>query len=340
MNKYRKILMNRFSFLIIIYSATVMVLFCNLQEVQAEQKLITAYVGVDTVDHSAYVFDENFEPMPDNPVLPKTSYIPLPDNQVLWYVASNIDVVRRHDDGRIEELSDDPAYSEMIHHLVWGYSAPNRQRDFECAYPWLIPVGSELTNFHFPKGYAYKLDGGVLFPIWHWENPANVAATEKIYLRFHIIVDDQDAGYKDTNIDWVDAVPCVSGFTLHPGKSKKVTPKSLVTSDRRIVAVIPHIHDHGDEIKLKSSHGTLREFKPDYQNIPVAHDDVGQGPSLLHTHEDHLPVNGLYPWTPGQYGPVIKAGESLWLETEYNNPHAIDIDNMLITFIFWEPLSP
>ncbi|MFV2060132.1 MAG: hypothetical protein ACC653_05570 [Gammaproteobacteria bacterium] len=338
MSKFGKLLMNRFSLLIIVYSATVMVLFCNLQEAQAEQKLITAYVGVDAVENSAYAYDENFVRMPDNPVIPKTSYIPLPENQALWYVASNIDIVRRNDDGSIDIVSDNPAYSEMIHHLVWGYTAPNRQREFECGYPWLIPVGSELTNFHFPKGYAYKLDGGALFPIWHWENPANVAAAEKIYLRFQILVDDKDAGYKDTNIDWVDTVPCVSGFSVPPGKSKKVSPKWPVNSDRRIIAVLPHIHDHGDEIKFKSTQGTIREFKPEYQNIPVAHDDVGQGPTLLHSHKDHLPVDSLYAWTPGQYGPVIKAGDSLWLETEYDNPHDIDIDNMLIVFIFWEKL--
>ncbi len=338
MSKLGKILCNRFSLLVIVYSTTVMVLFCNLQEVHAAQKLLTTYVQIDTVDHSAYAYDENFVKLPDNPVIPKTSYLPLPENKILWYVASNIDVVRRNADSSIDVVSDNPAYSEMVHHLVWGYTAPNRQREFECAYPWLIQVGSELTNFHFPKGYAYKLEGGALFPIWHWENPANVDVSEKIYLRFLVLVDDQDSGYKDTNIDWIDAVPCRSGFAVPPGKSKKITSQPPVTSDRRIVAVIPHIHDHGGEIKLKSSHGTLREFKPEYQNIPVAHDDVGQGATLLHSHEDHLPVNGLYPWTPGQYGPIIKAGESLWLETNFENPHGVDIDNMLIAFVFWEKL--
>jgi len=338
MSRFLKILSKQFNFTKSLFGILAVLLILNVQTVQASQKIVTYYVGIDTVNHSAYAYDENFNQMPDNPYIPNSSIVLLPENQALWYVASNIDVVRRNADGSIDDVSANPAYSEMVHHLVWGYTAPNRTRTFQCSIALLIPVGSELTNFHFPKGYAYKLEGGALVPIWHWENPAKVDASEKIYLRFNILMDDENAGYKNTNIDWVDAVPCRSAFAIPPGKSKKVTPKFPIDSDRRIIAVIPHIHDHGGEIKLKNNDGTLREFKPEYQNIPVAHDDMGQGPTLLHSHEDHLPVNGLYAWTPGQYGPVIKAGDSLWLESKFENPHSVDIDNMLIAFVFWEAL--
>ncbi len=338
MNNYFKHFFTGFNRGPLMASLVMLFLIFNLQAAHASQRLMTIYVGIDTVNNTAYAYDENFVQLPDYPNNPKTSLMLIPENNPLWYVGSNIDVVRRNNDGSIDTVSDDPAYSEMVHHLVWVYRTPKRTRDYTCGAALLVPVGSELSNFHFPKGYAYKLDSGGMIPIWHWENPANIATTEKIFLRFNFIVDDVIGGYKDTDIDWVDAAPCVSGFTIPPGKSKKVSPKKLVTTDRRIIAVIPHIHDHGETMKLKSSNGTLVKFKPEYQNIPVAHDDRGQGPTLLHSHPDHLPVNGLYNWTPGQYGPIIKAGESLWVETEYKNPHEIDIDNMLIAFIFWEKL--
>ncbi len=338
MSNYRKILLNRFSLLALFYSIMVVVLFFNLQAVHASQRLLTTYYGIDTVNNTAYAYDENFVQLPDNPQDPKSSVVLFPKDKPLWYVANTFDVVRRNDDGSLDILSDDPAYSEMVHHLVWGYTAPNRTYKYQCGVALLMGAGSELTNFDFPKGYAFKLDGGALFPIWHWENPANVPVSEKIYLRINVLVDDQQSDYKDTNVEWVDAQACNSGFALAPGKTKKVTPKLQMSSDRRIVAVIPHIHDHGSKIKLMSSNGELHEFKPENQNIPVAHDDMGQGPTPIHSHKGHLPVNGLYNWTPGKYGPVIKAGESLWVKTEYNNPHSIDIDNMLINIVFWEAL--
>jgi hypothetical protein len=329
--------MNWMTKLALIFSIAVMFVF-NLQQAHANPRIMTFYVEIDSVDNTAYVFDESFNKLPEFPRNPKTSMMVFPDNEPFWYVGSNIDVVRRNSDESIDVLSDDSAYAEMIHHLVWIYSTPNRTRDYTCGAALLVPVGSELTNFYFPKGYGYKIDAGVLFPVWHWENPANVDINQKLYLRFNFIIDEQIAGYKDTNIDWVDNVPCGSSFPIPPGESKVVSPKKLVNTDRRIIAVIPHIHDHGDDIKLKSTSETIYEFKPEYTNYPVAHDDMGQGPVLWHNDEKHLPVNGLYPWTPGKYGPIIKAGESLWIESKFKNPHAVDIDNMLIAFVFWEAL--
>lgn len=334
-----KISWNYIFYSIFMVASFVMLLFFNVQQAHASPQLMTTYVEIDPVNKTAFAFDENFKRLPDYPNNPKTSMIVLPDNQAYWYVASDIDVVRRNPDGSVEIVSGDPAYAEMVHHLVWVYKSPNRTRDYTCGAALLIPVGSELSSFHFPKGYAYKLDAGILFPVWHWENPANVDLSQKIYLRFNITIDDQMAGYKDTNIDWVDNNPCVSAFAIPPGESKVVSAKRFVATDRRIVAVLPHIHDHGGEIKLKSSTKTIRKFKPEYQNYPVAHDDMGQGPTLLHYDEHHLPVNGLYAWTPGKYGPIIKAGESLWIESKFDNPHDIDIDNMLIAFVFWEALD-
>ncbi|MFV1984539.1 MAG: hypothetical protein ACC657_13435 [Thiohalomonadales bacterium] len=327
------------SFKSILLTSMVITLLFVVQNLYAAQGLFTNYIKIDTVNHTAFMYDENFNQHPDNPENPKTSVIVLPTNQPFWSLAQDYDVIRRNSDGSIDVLSADPAYSEMVHHMVMFYSAPNRTRADYTDFPAPFSSGSELTSFHFPKGYGYKLDGGFLIPEWHWQNPANKPTTEKIYLRISITIDDELNAYRDTNVDSIDVIPVTSDFAVPPGKSKKASPKYPVDIDTRIVAVIPHIHDHAGTIKLNSDKGTLHKFKPEFQNIPVTHDDMGQGPTPLHSHKDHLPVNGLYAWTPGRYGPVIKAGESLWVESEFNNPHSRDIENMIIGTIFWEAVN-
>ncbi len=312
-----------------------------MQNSYAAASVKTRYVGIDLVDDTtSYVFDENFKQLPDNPKNSKTSIELLPKDNAFWYTGSTIDVIRRNDDGSIDVLSNNPAYSEMVHHMVWGYSSPNRIRDYKCGIARPLGAGSELSDIIFPKGYAYKMDGGVLLPVaWHWENPASVPVSEKIYLRFKINIEDNATAYQDINIDWIDTVACKSAFIIPPGKSKKIGELYTVKTDRQIVGIFPHVHDHSKEFKLKSTHGTIRSFKPENQKIPVAHDDVGQGPTLLHVDENHLPVNGLYSWLPGDSGPIISAGETLWMESEFDNPHPIDIDNMAITTIMWVPIT-
>ncbi|MFV1985310.1 MAG: hypothetical protein ACC657_17315 [Thiohalomonadales bacterium] len=321
---------------ILLTTVTTIILLSVLQKSYASESIFTTYIGIDSVNHTAFMYDEHFEQYPENPDNPKTSVIALPANFPFWSLAQNYDVVRRNDDGSIDVLSKDPAYFEMVHHMVMFYSAPNRPRADIYDYPGPFSTGSELTSFFFPKGYAYKLDGGYLVPEWHWQNPANVAVTEKLYLRMNITVDNEPNAYRDTEVESIDVIPVTSDFSIPPGKSKKISPKYPVNADSRIIAVIPHIHDHGGKIKLKSREKTIHEFKPEYQNIPVTHDDMGQGATPLHSHKAHLPVNGLYAWTPGQYGPIIKTGDFLTVESKFNNPHPRTIDNMVIATIFYE----
>jgi len=325
---------------ILLTTVTIILLLSVMQKSHAAEAIFTSYIGIDTVNHTAFMYDEHFNQHPDNPDNLKTSVIVLPDNMPFWSLAQNYDVVRRNDDGSIDVLSNNPAYFKMVHHMVMFYSAPNRVRVDITDYPAPFSTGSELTSFFFPKGYAYKLDGGFLVPEWHWQNPANVPVSEKLYLRINLTVDDGATVYRDTNVVSIDAVPITSDFAIAPGKSEKISSKYPVSRDTRIIVVLPHIHDHGSEIILKSKHKTIKEFKPEYQKIAVTHDDMGQGATPLHSNKDHLPVNGLYAWTPGQYGPIIKAGDFLTVESEFNNPHTRNIDNMIITTIFWEVVNP
>ena len=324
----------------ILHGISGLILLSLTQQVYATASIVTRYAGIDSVTNTAYVYDESFVRLPDNPVIPNTSISLLPVNKVLWYLGGSVDVVRKNSDGSVDVVSDDPSYSEMVHHMTWGYSSPNQTRTYPCGIARPFSTGSELTNFHFPKGYGYKLDSGGLMPVsWHWVNPANKPLSEKIYVRFNIIMDDNPTAYKDTVVDWIDTVPCKATFSIPPGKSKKSSPKYPVQSNRRIVAIIPHIHDHAKMLKLVSSNGLIREFFPENQNIPVMHDDVGQGPTPLHSDKKHLPVDSLYSWTPGKYGPIVKANGFLQLISEYKNPHMRDIDEMAITVIFWEAVK-
>jgi hypothetical protein len=71
----------------------------------------------------------------------------------------------------------------------------------------------------------------------------------------------------------------------------------------------------------------------------VMHDDVGEGETPLHIHEDHLPSRGLPLWVPGLYGPTVKKGDQLSTYSRFNNPHERSIDNMALFGIIWESVS-
>ncbi len=81
----------------------------------------TRYVGIEPHTHSAYLYDEAFQRLPDHPDIPGSSIEPFPEGQPLWILGFKVDVVQRHDDGTIKVMSHDPAYFEMIHHLVLAY---------------------------------------------------------------------------------------------------------------------------------------------------------------------------------------------------------------------------
>ena len=52
----------------------------------------------------------------------------------------------------------------------------------------------------------------------------------------------------------------------------------------------------------------------------------------------HLPVGGLarHLYKPFGGSPVIQAGEKLYVNGYFNNPHGQDIDNMLVYILYFE----
>lgn len=313
-----------------------------VSESQAEVFSKTRYVRIDHHMHTAYVYDEAFHQLPDNPAIPDTSIESLPEGKPLWFLGFNVDVVKRHEDGMVEVVSHDPAYFEMIHHLVITYTSPNRPNVDRCTNR-PIGAGSELTDVSWPAGYAYKMDGGALLPSsWHWQNPANVPHHEEVYLRFIELFDDASI-YRDTQVTWIgsgtETEPCQEEFAIPPGKSEKHGLPVVAPEDMRLLLVVPHTHDHVKYIELRVNGQKLRRFKPVYAPVPVMHDDVGEGETPSHVHKDHLPSQGLSLWARGFYGPVVKEGDELSTYGKFKNPHSRSIDNMVLFATVWEPVS-
>ncbi len=295
------------------------------------------YVGIDHQSHSAYIYDENFNRLLDSPYIEGGSIDPLPEGQPIWFLGTSVDIVKRNPDGSVDVVSDDPDYYEMNHHFTWVYVSESRGMTSDCGFPQPVAAGSELTDFLLPSGYGYKMDGGFLHTgDWHWENPANKPHDEQVFLRFVFVFDDSAGGYRDTDVAWIDAVNCDSSFAVPSGKSTHRGDSYPVDNDRRIVAVIPHVHDHAKSIALTNNGERLRRFKPANASISVAHDDVGEGPTPYHDHKNHLPTDGLSAWTPGAYGPIVRAGDSLSTFAKFKNPHPRAIDNMVIFVTYSE----
>jgi hypothetical protein len=299
----------------------------------------TRYVHINHMDHSAYVYDEHFQRLPDSPYIPGTSIEALPEGKPLWMLGATIDIVKRNPDGSLDTVSDDPAYYEMNHHFTWYYYSPKREVTDPCGINIPLATGSELTDFRMPSGYGYKLDGGFINGgDWHWANPYDLPHSEDVYLRFVLLLDDEPDAYEDINVTWVDMVPCQSDFAIPPGKSELQGPPLVSDRNARIVAVYPHVHDHAKSIELRLNNQTVRKFRPEHAKIGTEHDDVGEGITPLHVHRRHLPTEGLSIWTPGVNGPIVRAGDSLTAAGKFYNPHNRAIDNMTLFVVFWQEI--
>lgn len=185
------------------------------------------------------------------------------------------------------------------------------------------------------------MPSGVLSGLtWHWTNPAKVEDSQDIYLRYVMYFDNTmvENSYKNLYVRWLDAKPCKSGFIVDSGSSVKVGPKQVFKKKMRLVAALPHVHDHASQLKLMQNGNLLKQFEIAYQYTPVEHDDIAQGEVPWHYHKQHLPANGLHFWRPGQFGVVIKNGDYLQMMASYNNPHQKPIDNMALVIAYFELL--
>lgn len=367
-------------------------------QTQAEPYTTTRYVRIDHKAHTAYLYDEQFVRLPDAPDKHGTSVEFLPEASSRWFLGSEVDVVRRSHDASIQIVSTDPAYSEMVHHFYMRFFTANSTpggwqsvksffrpywhyaRSLWCRVTlsctigdcsvsqwvkpetWFLVTGSELTDYHLPSGYGFRVDGDYIRPDnWHWENPAGVPQEEEVYLRLVIYWDNDPSAYRDTYVTYILADPCWKHkftFCVKPGMDSKAGPEYKVDKTVRLLGVLPHVHDHSDYIELRLNGQKLYRFVAEKDAVPVAHEictlaetvvhpEIGheraslpQRPSLAALHRDvhHLRAGGLTTLFLGNRGPILKQGERLAAFGSFSNPHSYPIDNMVIFVVFWEYL--
>lgn len=168
----------------------------------------TRYIRIDLKTDTGYSYDENFNRLPDSPQRPGASQETLPEGVTRWFLGADVDVIKRHPDGRLEVVSHKPAYSQLPHHYIFTYQTSSRPAKDECG---ILPlaVGRDLLDLRFPAGYAFAMKGGTLGGLdFHWTNSANVPETEELYVRFNMHWDEGTTRYRDFNITWVGLNPC------------------------------------------------------------------------------------------------------------------------------------
>ena len=306
------------------------------------------YVGVDYTqpDHhhqTAHIYDARLQPLPPAGD-PRTSRIELASGRPVWLLGVKVDMVaRKPGTGTFRVVSQEPAYHEMNHHFTLRHAGSSRTAYDRCGIR-PFAAGSELTDLILPDGYGYHIrDGHLEGGAWHWANPFKVATGEEVYLRLTVLLDDAPTGYRDTNVTWVTANPCGDKLTIpgapvegEPLPYRVDGPRYPAPVPGRVVFVAPHLHDHARGTELFIGGRMVHRFVPDNADIPVAHDDAGEGSRGVHRHPGHLPNGGLPTWGPGAHGPRFAAGDALRAGATFANPHVEAIDNMDILMVFWE----
>lgn len=352
----------------IVQLAIAILLFILPMTALAQPETRWFYVGVDfttahhTGNQTAFLYDENYNQFPQSSLNDKTSQINLDQwlgrtgtNHAWLLGISDIQVILRDDVTEEEEdVTDTPAFTEMVHHFVTEYwqaqdAQTTRQATDPCGLIRPIGAGSELTPALFIDDYAFDFyDKGFLGGWrWHWANPADVeiGEDESVYLRIVLSVHLTNAqAYTNTNVAWLhanDNGACMPDLCVANGSSTATSPQYTAASAGRIVLAMPHIHDHGTEVRLmrlvSGNPTTVKTFtvSNDY-NHPAGHgcSDVSWHNNHTTPATAHLPVGGLETWRPGGSGPTFSSGDKFYCEGDFNNPHQGGIDNMVIVVIF------
>jgi hypothetical protein len=312
---------------------------------QAEPYMSTRYVRIDMAANTAYSYDQNFVRLPDNPDRPGTSQEVLPEGKKQWFLGADVDVVKRHADGTLEVVSNQPAYAQIPHHYIWRYVTDTRPAKDVCG---ILPlaIGRDLLDLRFPRGYAYSMNGGILGGIdFHWTNSANVPVEEELYVRFNMHWDEGVNKYRDFHITWVGLNPCREEVIVPRGKHVFKGAGQSLGETARIIQVAPHVMDHVDYLDVRINPDTAWRFDPIHAYNPGAHFGGGEHadhdePSVpLHRHRGHIAQNAVSLWQPGIYGPIVRANDKISARLSVTNPHRQPIENSGILLVFWEPVD-
>jgi hypothetical protein len=286
------------------------------------------------------MFDENFQKFPPSPFDTRTSYESFEGRRV-WLLGFESHVARRLEEGTVEVMDDTPAYSKVPHHIAFAYT--EKSDPFLFGLPQMpIGAGSQLEHFELPAPYAYKLQGGFLFPFdWHWHNLAGLPRGEEVYLQLLLTLDDEDNGYRDVNYSHILTDETRTGeFCVMPGNNAYESIHYNVPQRMRVVLIQPHIHDHGYLIEMVLDDEVVLSGEPEVGNEYSYHVSHGGCPNTFwHRHDGH--VKRTANWLP-ETDMILEPGSRLWVRTYYDNPHTdaegrgIRIDGMGVLSTFWE----
>jgi len=308
------------------------------------------YVKMDfTLAETAFVYQldakGNLVPLPVSRVDRRTGEIDYSKRGVLWLLGVETHVVRRTPDGilsePLEQVEDMDRYSRANHHLVFSHvSRTKPPTEIFMDGQRVIAIGQEFTDLWFPAGYAYKISDGYMYPWnWHWHNFGGVPDDEEVYVQVIAYYDDDpDAGYRDLNVFWYDAQPLVSEFCTQPGRRSYDGFRWPVLERQRVVAIMPHVHDHAEQMELVHNGQTRAVFTGEFATRYTYH----RSHNRCQNYPWALEEGSLVPKTLNMWYPeeelIFSPGNTVMARSVYNNPHAGPLDAMAIMVTYYERL--
>lgn len=270
--------------------------------------------------------------------------------------------------GAFQDVSNQPAYSEMVNRLVIGIDniGSGLTPHDPCGNRiWPIGVGSSLTEYDLsdqgsrPRAIRVVRDERFSCVAWRWDNPTGLPQDD-VYLRIGLEFDKEDTPllYDYVSVTWISAGGgCTYDSCLNSDQHVSQVGAPVIVYDAaiKIVTVVPFTQDHTTSLSLwKHYDGTdtllLTSLPVNSNNMHSAHKCQPDGaPVAWHVHTvgvaGHLVVGGLSPWygmkdvEAGTYGGSVFATAEFDIPPhETNDPfHTITtpIDCRAVFMVFW-----
>ncbi len=291
----------------------------------------------------------------------------------IWFMGVPAIRVVRGSPGSFEDVSDNPAYSEMIDHMVMGFDPETcgMVAHDPCGDRiWPIAAGSDLTPYQIAinqnfRYYAMRMvqrsnspphtEGLLQSAAWRWKNPASLEE-EDVYIRFTLRFDLHDRNdlfstYHDTYVSWISAEGgCGYTFCLTTGTATKIgTPYNLMSGDHLLLLAVPHVLDHTAGLQLYKRNGNqntllVNSFIGNANSHPTSRKCDPDGAAFPnHTHTSgaagQLLRSGLSPKYFEPLEPLIFSDE-VFTASSFDVPaHTVagPTDHRALYMLFWRP---
>ncbi len=240
----------------------------------------------------------------------------------VWFLRVNSVAVKKGDPGNFTDVSNQPAYSQMVDFLAMGFDG--RASSLVPIDPcgnriWPIAVGSSLTPYDlwYPPerslGMRMVKEELLGVVVRQWQNPAGVEE-EDVYLDLGLMFDIQEGsppGYTNLCVTWVSAGGgCGYDFCLNSNQqvTKTGTPVDVFDNGAAFTVrgAVPLVLDHTSSIKLYTRNDNndsllVTRYPSNSNNFYSAHQCRPDGAEVeWHSHSSgsagHLQAGGLSPW--------------------------------------------